>query len=118
MNTQEVAQVLVKVQQGDSRKTDRTVLVYWEEVIGHLRLDDALQGVLMHRQEQPGVWLEPGHVVRNAARAREARQRAERMARPAIEPQSITLDRAEFERITQAAIEEARRERAAERSST
>lgn len=121
MNRQEVAQVLVKVQQGDQRQTDRTVLVFWSEVIdewevrnGPVTLEDTIAGVVMHRAEKPGVWCEPGHVMAGAARARASRERQERLARPAIEPNRITLDRAEHEAEFQAALaaERARRQEA------
>lgn len=106
MNRQETAQVLTKIQLGDNRQVDRLVLEYWVESIGELDYEDAQAAVLMHRRERPGVWLEPGHVVAGARRAREAREREERKRRPALEPAQITLDREEFERQTQQAIAE------------
>jgi hypothetical protein len=109
MNEREVAQVLAKIQLGDNRQADRLVLAYWVESIGDLDFTDSMEAVRLHRRERPGVWLEPGHVVAGARRARMERERAARIAAPrAITPNVITLDRAEFERMTEAAIETAR----------
>jgi len=97
MTLDQVAAVLAKVQLGDNRQVDRTVLAFWAEAIGDQHYDDALQAVTLHRREQPGVWLEPGHIISGARRAKEAREREERMNRPAIESQPIVLDRAAHE---------------------
>lgn len=111
MNVQEVAKVLTKIQAIDNRQVDELVLAAWVELIGNLEFSDALEGVNLHRLEKPGVWLEPGHVVAGARRAREARLRVERRNRPAIERKAVTLDRVEFDRITVEAAEEWRRVR-------
>ena len=38
----------------------------WRAVIGDIPKDLALQAVRDHLREQPGVWLEPGHVYQRA----------------------------------------------------
>jgi hypothetical protein len=105
----ELKQVVAKIQLGDNRQVDRLVLEYWWELIGPVHYEDALAAVSMHRREKPGVWLEPGHVIAGAKRAREIRERIARRSQPAIESAQITLDRALFEAETRAAIEAARR---------
>jgi hypothetical protein len=110
MTIDELKQVVAKIQLGDSRQVDRLVLEYWWELIGDLHFADSLQAVNFHRLEQPGVWLEPGHVKAGARRARDIRERADRRALPPAVPfPPITLDRAEFERQTNAAIEARRK---------
>jgi len=111
MTIDELKQVVAKIQLGDSRQVDRLVLEYWWELIGNLHFGDSLQAVNFHRLEQPGVWLEPGHVKAGARRARDIREREERRALPAPPPNVITLDRAEFERLTAIAADDARRKR-------
>ena len=111
MNRLEVAQVLTKIQLIDNRQVDKLVLEAWFELIGGLEFTDALEGVNLHRLEKPGVWLEPGHVVAGARRARDVREREARKRRPAIGQREITLDRVEFDRITEVAAEEWRRVR-------
>jgi hypothetical protein len=112
MNRNEVAQVLTKVQLGDNRQVDRLVLEYWVEAIGDpvvCDVEDALEAVVQHRRILPGVWLEPGHVLTGAKIAKERREREIRRRQPRqIEPRQITLDREEFDRLTQIAIDEAR----------
>jgi hypothetical protein len=108
VNRQEAAQVLTKIQLLDNRQVDGATLAAWFELIGGLEFTDALEGVNLHRLEQPGRWLEPGHVVAGARRARDSREREERKRRPAIEHMPITLDRVKFEAETQAALLAAR----------
>lgn len=109
MTIDELKQVVAKIQIGDNRQVDRLVLEYWWELIGNLDFEDAKQAVNFHRLEHPGVWLEPGHVKAGAIRARDIRDREARKNRPAIQPARITLDRAEFERLTAEATEAARK---------
>jgi len=111
MTIDELKVVIAKIQLGDNRQVDRLVLEYWWELIGDLHFEDSLAAVKMHRLEQPGVWLEPGHVKAGARRARDIRAREQRKNRPAIEPEQVTLDRARFEAETAAAIEAARKKR-------
>ncbi len=101
MNLIELGGVVAKIQLGDGRQVDEAVLAYWFEAIGHLPVTDALDAVLMHRQERPGEWLDVGHVLANAKRVREARAREIRLKREAIEPPRVTLDREAFDRETE-----------------
>ena len=113
MNAEEVKQVLAKVQLVDSRQVDRLVLATWVEILADPRhpidFGDALEAVVQHRRILPGVWLEPGHIVSGSRIAKDRREREARRRNPrVIEPTEITLDRAEFDRLTQIAIDEAR----------
>ena len=108
MTLDELKKVMAKIQIGDSRQVDRAVLLEWNDSIGDLVFEDAIEAVRLHRRESD-KYLMPSHIRAGAARARDAREREERKRRPAIAPQRITLDRAEFERMTQEAIEARRR---------
>ena len=106
MNISDTAKVLAKIKLGDNREVDAKglVLTEWHENIGDLVFEDAIAGVTMHRKESAD-YLTFAHVRINARRARDIREREARRSAPrAIEAQQITLDRAEFERMTQAAI--------------
>lgn len=72
MNQQEVAKVLARIQAGDNRTVDQVTLAHWGETIGHLPFEDALEAVVMHFRESSD-YLVAAHVIRNAARIREAR---------------------------------------------
>jgi hypothetical protein len=105
VNTEQVATVLGKIQLGDNRAADRTTLLEWIDGIGDLDMSDAIAAVRMHRRES-AAYLQVFHVRDNvrvllARRARELRVNSPRE----IESNVITLDRAEFERLTQAAID-------------
>jgi hypothetical protein len=110
MTIDELKQVVAKIQLGDSRQVDRLVLLEWQDNIGDLEFQDAIAAVTMHRKESMD-YLQPSHVRVNARRAKDAREREARKMLPAPPPNKITLDRAEFERLTQEAAEAARREK-------
>lgn len=101
MNSREVSIVLAKIVLGDNRQTDDAVFAYWVEGIGGLKLEDALAAVAEHRREHPGVWLDVGHVVAGARRAKDIRDRDARKQAAIAAPAPITLDRASFEAETQ-----------------
>lgn len=105
MNTEQVATVLGKIQLGDNRQVDRTTLMEWADGIGDLDMSDAIDAVRMHRRESKD-YLQVFHVRDNvrvllARRARELRVNSPRQ----IESNVITLDRQEFDRLTQVAID-------------
>lgn len=105
MTIDECKQVVAKIQLGDNRQVDRLVILEWFDTIGHLDFRDAIAAVKLHRQENP-AYLMGAHVVAGARRAKALRERDERINAPrAIEGNRITLDRAEFEKLTQQAIE-------------
>jgi hypothetical protein len=88
MNRNDVIDVLTVVAAADRRTTGHADVDVWQAVVGDIPKDLALQAVRDHLREQPGVWLEPGHVYQRArvmtrdqlerepAALREARQAA------------------------------------------
>jgi hypothetical protein len=111
MTVEECKQLLAKIQLGDNRQVDRLVILEWFETIGHLKFEDARGAVTLHRQEST-EYLTAAHVCAGARRVRELRERAERVnAFRAIESNQITLDRAEFDRLTAEAVAQFRQVR-------
>lgn len=110
MTEHEMTKLLAKIQLVDNRQVDRMVLSEWMDDAGDAMFEDAVEAVRQFRRERPDAWITPGHVLAGARRAKEARERIARRGR-AIAPLQITLDRAEFERLTQAAIAKHRAER-------
>lgn len=108
MDEREAFQLLTLASARDNRTVSQSVAMVWAADLERVALVDAVDALTLHYREQPGVWLQPGHVIAGARRVRVARERVERLARPAIGPNRITLDRAEFERQTLAAIESRR----------
>jgi hypothetical protein len=66
MNRDDVIDVLTAVAAADRRTVGHADVDVWQAVIGDLPKDPALQAVRDHLREQPGVWLEPGHVYQRA----------------------------------------------------
>ena len=66
MNRNDVIDVLTAVAAANRRTVGEGDVDVWQAVIGDLPKDDALQAVRDHLREQPGVWLEPGHVYQRA----------------------------------------------------
>ncbi|WP_157109289.1 hypothetical protein [Cryobacterium arcticum] len=92
----------------------QSVAMVWADDLERVTLEDAVGALKLHYQERPDVWLQPGHVIAGARRVRDRRERQERIDAPrALTGNVITLDRAKFERDTQASIEKHRAEKAA-----
>src|SRR4051812_3515979 len=64
MNRNEVISLLQAVSASDNRQAGELDVTIWSEVLGTMRLDDCLAALVTFRRESPGVWLEPGHIVR------------------------------------------------------
>lgn len=75
MNNTEVAKVLAFAATFDNRKVDDFTIESWRLVIGHLRFEDAMQAVALHRRES-STYLEPAHVIAGARRIATARYEA------------------------------------------
>lgn len=63
MTKNDVVDVLTAVAVGDRRTVGKNDVALWFRVIGELPKDLAMQAVVDHFTECPGVWLEPGHIV-------------------------------------------------------
>lgn len=85
MTPDECAKVLTKIQLGDNRQADRMILAEWFDSIGHLRFEDAIEAVTMHRQESLD-YLMPAHILRNVRRVIDSR----------VEQQKAIASRDEF----------------------
>lgn len=55
--------MLAKIQLVDNREVTELVVIDWMDYIGDLHFADAIAAVVRFRREQPGVYLEPGHIV-------------------------------------------------------
>jgi len=107
VNAAQVAAVVAKIRLGDNRETSREVILEWVDSIGDLDFDDAVEAVRMHRRETT-VYLQPAHVRANVRLLRARRERDVRVSQPMVAATPITLDRAEFDRLTALAIAEHR----------
>ena len=57
MNRDDLIDILTAVQACDHRTIGTADISMWGAIIGDLPKDDALQAVIEHRREEPGVWL-------------------------------------------------------------
>lgn len=62
MTKNDVVDVLTAIAVGDRRTVGKTDVELWNRIIGDLPKDLAMQAVVDHFADCPGVWLEPGHV--------------------------------------------------------
>jgi len=71
MNKFEANRLLAAIALGDNRTTDDTAVAYWAGLLYDIRLEDALNAVVVHRREST-EWLQPAHIIRlvRAERAR------------------------------------------------
>ena len=63
MNRSDVVDVLTAVAAGTGREIGEVDVQLWQSVMGDIPKQFALDAVLTHFRERPGVWLEPGHIV-------------------------------------------------------
>ena len=63
MTPEDTIDVLSAITAIDRRTVGENDVIVWHRIIGDLPKDLALQAVLNHARDCPGVWLEPGHVV-------------------------------------------------------
>jgi hypothetical protein len=73
MNRDDVIDVLTAVAAADRRTVGEADVTVWAAIIGDLPKDMALQAVITHFRECPGVWLEPGFIVAEVKRRRRER---------------------------------------------
>lgn len=64
MNRGDVVDILTAVAATDHRTVGEWDVAMWEKILAPYDRHAALEAVVEHFEEQPGVWLEPGHVVR------------------------------------------------------
>lgn len=109
MNEPEAFQLLTLASARDNRTVSPSIAQVWAGDLDRVSLEDGVAALTLHYRERPDTWLLPGHVIAGARRVRALRERDARINAPrAIGAQQITLDRAEFERLTQLAIDERR----------
>lgn len=113
MNIVEVGKLLTIASAYDNRTVSKESAVAWNEVIGDIDFDVAVEAVKAHFRTSTDYLL-PAHVVSGARRVREALEREERKSRPALPRPVITLDRERFDREVEAAILAERKRRAEE----
>lgn len=63
MQRDDVIDLLAIVQATDNREVGPVDVNVWAKIIGHLDRDECTDAIMAHRREQPGVWLEPGHIA-------------------------------------------------------
>lgn len=67
-----MARLLGAVAAVDNRKPSEAMVAGWMHVIGELELDECFRALGQFRREQPGTYLEPGHLYQLVMAEREA----------------------------------------------
>lgn len=63
MDRGDVVDLLTIVQMGDRRTIGDPDISFWLGMLGPYDREECCDAIEAHRREQPGVWLEPGHVI-------------------------------------------------------
>lgn len=85
MNRDTISDLLAIIAASDHRTLGEADIVLWRQVIGHLDEGDCTDAIVEFRRDQPGVWLEPGHVVaRVRAKMRDRLDRADPVERSSM----------------------------------
>jgi hypothetical protein len=85
MDLRESFQLLTLASARDGRTVDQAVAAVWAKDLERVDLDVAVEAATLHYRESSD-WLMPVHVIRNARRVLEARERAARLRRQ-LEPE-------------------------------
>jgi hypothetical protein len=81
----EAFQLLTLASARDGRKVSQSVARVWADDLARIDIDVAVEAATLHYQES-SEWLMPVHVIRNARRVLEARERTARLRRQ-LEPE-------------------------------
>lgn len=76
MDIQETEQLLIRASAVDSRQIEDEIVVAWQEILADVTYENGIRGLIAHRRNYPGVYLEPGHILQGIRQER--RQREER----------------------------------------
>lgn len=113
MNVVEAGKLLALASGFDNRTVTVEIAQLWHEVLEFVNYEDAQEALKEHFKTS-GEYLMPFHIVQGSMRARDRRERLERISRPALPRPLITLDKAKFDRDVKAAIEAERVRKASE----
>ena len=96
MNRNDVIDVLAIVAAASRRTIGETDVQIWQEIIGTDDRDLAVKAVADQLREQPGVWIEPGHI----------HQRVRAMVRDQLDRQPLTEQETRLDALTAKAVDE------------
>jgi hypothetical protein len=85
MDLRESFQLLTLASARDGRTVDQAVAAVWAKDLERVDIDVAVEAATLHYRESSD-WLMPVHVIRNARRVLEGRERAARLRRQ-LEPE-------------------------------
>jgi hypothetical protein len=85
MDLREAFQLLTLASARDGRTVDQAVAAVWAKDLERVDLDVAVEAATIHYRESSD-WLMPAHVIRNARRVLEGRERVARLRRQ-LEPE-------------------------------
>jgi hypothetical protein len=71
MDSRETEMLLVRASAIDHRAVNDMIVVAWQEVLADVSYQDGVLALVEHRRSQPGVYLEPGHLVQALRVARQ-----------------------------------------------
>jgi len=74
MDLRETHALLVRASAIDSRTVSEPMVAAWQEVLADTSYQDGVRALTEHRRTQPGVYLEPGHLVQQVRVARHKRR--------------------------------------------
>jgi hypothetical protein len=90
MSTEDIIDLLSLVAAADHRTVGENDVILWREILKDTPKDLAMQAILDHIREHPGVWLEPGHVVAGVRAIR--RDRYERLSLDELAARQDAMD--------------------------
>ena len=111
MNEPEAFQLLTLASARDGRTVTPSVAKVWAHDLERVPLADAVEALTLHYRESTD-WAMPAHIIVQARRVRDAREREQRKLRALPAPNVVTIP-SDFAEMTRREIEKHRAERMA-----
>jgi len=74
MDKREAEKLMILASAIDSRKITDAAVTVWQMVLADVNYSDAEVAYINHRRNEPGVYLEPGHILQQIKMAHEKRR--------------------------------------------
>ena len=93
MEEREAYALLVLAAARDNRQVSPEVARVWAADLDGIDPMDATEALKRHYREQPGVWMQPGHIVQGVRVIRKAREREARVRKALTPAQEEAISR-------------------------
>jgi hypothetical protein len=63
VNYNETEELLIRASAIDNRNVTEITVTGWQQVLHDVSFENGVAGLIAHRRDRPGVYVEPGHIL-------------------------------------------------------